>query len=78
MDVFEHLYDPVTVVGQIHASLKPGGFLFGRFGAEDDVDQPQHIVHDFTPILDAFERTGLVPRWQDEWLWGHQIFQRVQ
>lgn len=76
MDVFEHLYDPVNVVRQLSESLKPGGFLFGRFGVEDDEDQPQHIVHDFADTLDAVKQVGFAPVWQDEWLWGHQVFQK--
>ena len=76
MDVFEHLYDPVDVVRQLSESLKPGGFLFSRFGVEDDEDQPQHIVHDFADTLDAVKQVGFAPVWQDEWLWGHQAFQK--
>jgi mycofactocin glycosyltransferase len=77
MDVFEHLYDPVSTVAQLSASLKPGGFLFGRFGVEDTEDQPQHIVHDFAETLEAMTKNGLVPAWQDEWLWGHQAFRKM-
>ncbi len=77
MDVFEHLYDPVSAVAQLSASLKPGGFLFGRFGVEDTEDQPQHIVHDFAETLEAMNKNGLARAWQDEWLWGHQAFRKM-
>ncbi|HEX4803076.1 MAG TPA: class I SAM-dependent methyltransferase, partial [Myxococcaceae bacterium] len=40
MDVFEHLFDPASAAEELCESLKPGGFLFGRFGTEIDEDQP--------------------------------------
>ena len=76
MDVFEHLVDPVQAVTDLHRALKPGGYLFGRFHAEVDPDHPQHIVLDFAPAFDRLRELGFTEVWRDEWLWGHQIFQR--
>jgi len=76
MDVFEHLVDPVAVTDEICRALKPGGFLFGRFASEVDEDRPHHIVQDFSPTLDRLKTLGLVEVWKDEWLWGHQVFQK--
>jgi SAM-dependent methyltransferase len=76
MDVFEHLVDPVQTVDEIWEGLVPGGFLFGRFHSELDADRPHHIVQDFGPTLDRLRELGFVMVWQDEWLWGHQIFQK--
>ncbi|HLH30623.1 MAG TPA: hypothetical protein VKY31_05435, partial [Terriglobia bacterium] len=77
MDVFEHLFDPVETAEMLWASLKPGGFLFGRFGVEEDEAKPQHIVKDFTPMFRRIEELGMREVWQDEWLWGHQVFQKA-
>mgnify|MGYP005849314893 CR=1 FL=1 len=77
MDVFEHLVDPVTTVHDLWRALQPGGFLFGRFSAEVDEDRPHHIVIDFQPTLEAMQRLGLVGVWQDQWLWGHMVFQKL-
>lgn len=76
MDVFEHLFDPVGAAGDLWRSLKPGGFLFGRFNTEGDEDSPQHIVKDFGPTFQSMRELGFVQVWQDEWLWGHQVFQK--
>jgi 2-polyprenyl-3-methyl-5-hydroxy-6-metoxy-1,4-benzoquinol methylase len=76
MDVFEHLADPVGTIDQLHRALKPGGYLFGRFHAEVDQDHPQHIVFDFAPTFARLRELGLVEAWRDEWLWGHQVFQK--
>ena len=76
MDVFEHLVDPVAVVDQLYASLTPGGYIFGRFSGEDDADRPQHIVHDFQPVFDRFAELGCQEVFHDDWLWGHQAFQK--
>ena len=75
MDVFEHLFDPVSAAEQLWASLKPGGFLFGRFDTSED--QSQHIVRDFGPTLRHMKKLGFVQVWQDEWLWGHLVFQKT-
>jgi len=77
MDVFEHLVDPVGAVDDLQHVLKPGGFLFGRFHAEVDEDRPHHIVQDFAPTLDRLHALGFVEVWKDEWLWGHQVFQKM-
>jgi 2-polyprenyl-3-methyl-5-hydroxy-6-metoxy-1,4-benzoquinol methylase len=76
MDVFEHLVDPVGAVEQLGAALKPGGFLFARLGAEEDEDRPQHIVQDFGPTFERLRGLGFVEVWRDDWLWGHQVFQK--
>ena len=76
MDVFEHLVEPAQTVTDLWQSLKPGGFLFGRFHSEVDEDRPHHIVQDFGPTLDRLHELGFVEVWRDEWLWGHQVFQK--
>ena len=77
MDVFEHLVDPLQTVEQLWDALKPGGFLYARISAESDADRPQHIVQDFGPTFARMQALGLVQVWQDEWLWGHQVFQKA-
>ncbi len=76
MDVFEHLFDPVRAAEEIWETLKPGGFLFGRFGTEEDEEQPQHIVKDFGPTFKRMQELGFSQVWRDDWLWGHQVFQK--
>ncbi len=76
MDVFEHLTDPVAVVDDLAAALVPGGYIFGRFAAETDEERPQHIVVDFAPTLARLASRGFVEVWRDDWLWGHQVFQK--
>jgi SAM-dependent methyltransferase len=76
MDVFEHLIDPVSAVDALAASLKPGGFVYGRFAAEVDSERPQHIVHDFRPVFERFDTLGFHEIWRDDWIWGHQVFQK--
>jgi len=76
MDVWEHLVDPVATVDEIAESIAPGGFLFGRFAAEVDPKYPQHIVTDFAPTFERLAERGFVEVWRDEWLWGHQAFQK--
>ncbi len=78
MDVFEHLVDPARTVTDLWQCLKPGGFLFGRFHSEVDEDRPHHIVQDFEPTLDRLRELGFEEVWHDEWLWGHQVFQKSQ
>ena len=78
MDVFEHLVDPARTVTDLWQCLKPGGFLFGRFHSEVDEDRPHHIVQDFQPTLDRLRELGFEEVWRDEWLWGHQVFQKSQ
>ena len=77
MDVFEHLSDPLEAVEKLWNALKTGGFLYGRISAEDDENRPQHIVHDFEPTFERMRALGLVEVWRDEWLWGHQVFQKL-
>jgi 2-polyprenyl-3-methyl-5-hydroxy-6-metoxy-1,4-benzoquinol methylase len=77
MDVFEHLVDPVETVERLWGTLKPGGFLYARIHAESDEDRPQHIVQDFGPTFERMRALGFVEVWQDEWLWGHQVFQKL-
>jgi len=76
MDVFEHLVDPAGTVTNLYAALKPGGFLFGRFHMEEDDDAAGHIVRDFGPTFARMEELGLHRVWVDDWLWGHDVFQR--
>jgi 2-polyprenyl-3-methyl-5-hydroxy-6-metoxy-1,4-benzoquinol methylase len=76
MDVFEHLSDPVEVVETLWKTLKPGGFLYARISPEPDDDRPQHIVRDFEPTFERMRTLGFVEVWRDEWLWGHQVFQK--
>ncbi len=76
MDVFEHLSDPAGAIDEIERALAPGGFLYGRFALEDDDLRPQHIVRDFEPVFRRLGALGFVRVWEDEWLWGHQVFQK--
>jgi len=76
MDVFEHLVDPVGSVDLINRALKPGGYIYGRFGADEDPDRPQHIVRDFVPVFERFAKLGFKDVFRDDWLWGHQVFQK--
>jgi SAM-dependent methyltransferase len=76
MDVFEHLVDPLNAAKKLCDVLKPGGFLFGRFSAEPNEDRPMHVVQDFGPTLSCLRELGFIEVWQDDWLWGHQVFQK--
>jgi 2-polyprenyl-3-methyl-5-hydroxy-6-metoxy-1,4-benzoquinol methylase len=76
MDVFEHLVDPLNAVKKLSDVLKPGGFLFGRFSAEPNEDRPMHVVQDFGPTLSCLRKFGFIEVWRDDWLWGHQVFQK--
>jgi 2-polyprenyl-3-methyl-5-hydroxy-6-metoxy-1,4-benzoquinol methylase len=76
MDVFEHLVDPVGTADEVWAALRPGGLLFARFGAHPEEDHPMHIVEDFAPTLVRLRELGGIEVWRDEWLWGHQVFQK--
>jgi 2-polyprenyl-3-methyl-5-hydroxy-6-metoxy-1,4-benzoquinol methylase len=76
MDVFEHLSAPVEAVENLWKALKPGGFLYARISAEPDEERPQHIVQDFEPTFERMRALGFVEVWRDEWLWGHQVFQK--
>jgi SAM-dependent methyltransferase len=76
MDVFEHLPDPVATVTGLARTLRPGGFLFGRFHAEEDEDRPLHVVADFGPTFDRLKELGFAEVWRDQWLWGEQAFRK--
>ena len=76
MDVFEHLVDPVGTIDQLCQALKPGGFLFARLAADLDEDRPQHIVQDFGSTFERLKNLGFVQVWEDDWLWGHLVFQK--
>lgn len=76
MDVFEHLVDPAAAMDQLSESLTPGGYLYARIAAEPDPDRPQHIIQDFGPTFERLQALGFARVWQDEWLWGHQVFQK--
>jgi len=76
LDVFEHLVDPVETIEQLSDALKPGGFFFARLASEIDDDRPQHIVQDFRPTFECLKRHGFVQVWEDDWLWGHVVFQK--
>ncbi|WP_447969654.1 class I SAM-dependent methyltransferase [Nitrospira sp. M1] len=76
LDVFEHLVDPVETIEQLSDALQPGGFLFARLASEIDEDRPQHIVQDFRPTFACLQRHGFKQVWEDDWLWGHVVFQK--
>ena len=76
MDVFEHLTDPVTVAEDLVRALAPGGLLVARLHADDEPDRPQHIVTDFAAVFERLADMGCVKIWDDDWLWGHQAFQK--
>jgi SAM-dependent methyltransferase len=76
MDVFEHLVDPVGAVESLNRCLKPGGYVYGRLSAEEQEDRPQHIVLDFRPVFARFASLGFKEVFRDDWLWGHQVFQK--
>lgn len=77
MDVFEHLVDPVGTVDALNRCLKPGGYVYGRFASEEDRERPQHIVQDFRPVFARFAELGFKEVFRDEWLWGHQVYQKA-
>jgi 2-polyprenyl-3-methyl-5-hydroxy-6-metoxy-1,4-benzoquinol methylase len=77
MDVFEHLVEPAAAVDTLHRCLKSGGYIYGRFASEIDRERPQHIVHDFGPVFERFAELGFKEVYRDDWLWGHQVFQKA-
>jgi mycofactocin glycosyltransferase len=77
MDVFEHLVDPVGTVDTLDRCLKPGGYVYGRFASDEDRERPQHIVQDFRPVFARFAELGFKEVFRDEWLWGHQVYQKA-
>jgi 2-polyprenyl-3-methyl-5-hydroxy-6-metoxy-1,4-benzoquinol methylase len=76
MDVFEHLTHPMETVEKLWNALKQRGFLYVRISADPDEDRPQHIVNDFEPTFERMRDLGFVKVWHDDWLWGHQVFQK--
>ena len=76
MDVFEHLAHPMETVEKLWNALKQRGFLYVRISADPDEDRPQHIVNDFEPTFERMRDLGFVKVWHDDWLWGHQVFQK--
>jgi len=76
MDVFEHIAEPEETVTTLAAALQPGGILFGRFSADVDPDRPSHIARDFAPTFRRLKDLGFTECWSDQWLWGHQAFQK--
>jgi mycofactocin glycosyltransferase len=76
MDVFEHIANPEETVRSLVPLLRSGGILFGRFHADIDPDRPSHIARDFGPTFALLEELGFRECWKDEWLWGHQAFQK--
>ena len=76
MDVFDHLTEPVGTVDTLADSLRPGGYILGRFASEIDPDRPMHIVQDFGPVFARFGERGFTEVWRDDWLWGHQVFRK--
>jgi mycofactocin glycosyltransferase len=77
MDVFEHLVNPLSVAESLYRCLRPGGYICGRFSGDEAEDRPQHIVRDFRPVFERFAELGLKEVFRDDWLWGHQIFQKA-
>jgi 2-polyprenyl-3-methyl-5-hydroxy-6-metoxy-1,4-benzoquinol methylase len=77
MDVFEHLVDPVAAVDELWRTLRPGGFLFGRFAATPEDPRAEHIVTDFEPVFHRMKELGMAEVWEDTWLWGHQAFRKA-
>ena len=77
MDVLGHLVDPVKTANELAEALRRGGFLFGRFHAEVDEDRPQHMVQNFRPVFPRLSDLGFIEVWRDDWLWGHQVFQKT-
>jgi len=78
MDVLEHIAEPEKTVANLSKSLRPGGILFGRFASEIDEERPSHIAKDFQPTFDLLKETGFEECFRDEWLWGHQAFQKAK
>jgi mycofactocin glycosyltransferase len=78
MDVWEHLVNPMAAVDQIARTLRTGGFLYGRFALEPDDERPQHLVRDFAPVFQRLRTLGFQQVWEDDWLWGHQVFQKMR
>jgi SAM-dependent methyltransferase len=76
MDVFEHLFDPVGTVEDLGRAMKPGAYLFARLHPDANEDRPLHIVQDFGPVYKRLGELGFKEVWRDDWVWGHQVFQK--
>jgi SAM-dependent methyltransferase len=77
MDVFEHLFDPVSTVETLFRSMRPGALLFGRIQADrDDNHRSGHIVTDFGPTHRRMNELGLREVWRDDWIWGHYCYEK--
>ncbi|HKX28414.1 MAG TPA: class I SAM-dependent methyltransferase [Blastocatellia bacterium] len=79
MDGLEHLADPTGVIADLDRSLKAGGYLFGQFQTgelELNQELPPHQAPGLSPAIEHLQRLGFVEVWRDEWLWGHQAFQK--
>ena len=77
MEVFEHLYDPIGMIDNLHDVLTPGGYLFIQLSScHPDPERPQHIVTDPQPIFKRLDELGMVKVWSDNWVWGHDVFQK--
>jgi 2-polyprenyl-3-methyl-5-hydroxy-6-metoxy-1,4-benzoquinol methylase len=76
MDVMEHIAEPEKTVEVLTKTLRPGGILFGRFASEIDPNRPSHIAKDFEPTFKLLKDLGFKEVWRDDWLWGHQAFQK--
>jgi SAM-dependent methyltransferase len=76
MDVFEHLFDPMEAAERLINALKPGGYLMGRWAIEEHDHRRGHIVKDLRPTIARMKDLGMSEVWRDDWLWGHQVFQK--
>lgn len=77
MEVFEHLYDPIQTLENLHGALVSGGYLFIQLSScRPDPERPQHIVTDPQPIFKRLSELGMVKVWSDGWVWGHDCFQK--
>jgi 2-polyprenyl-3-methyl-5-hydroxy-6-metoxy-1,4-benzoquinol methylase len=77
MEVFEHLAYPIETLDDLHRALVPGGYLFIQLSScKPDPQRPQHILTSPEPVYKRLEELGMVRVWADDWLWGHEIFQK--
>jgi 2-polyprenyl-3-methyl-5-hydroxy-6-metoxy-1,4-benzoquinol methylase len=77
MEVIEHLYDPLATIDNLYKALKPEGYLFLQLNScRPDPERPQHIVTDPQPIFERLSSLGMTKVWCDNWVWGHDCFQK--
>jgi SAM-dependent methyltransferase len=76
MDVFEHLYDPEEAIERLWRALRPGGFVLGRWAVEEGDERRGHIATDFGPTRARMRALGMERVWKDDWVWGHEIYQK--